>query len=616
MGVPSLFRWVARKYARSLSKVADQEVDNLYLDLNGIIHPCCHPTNKPAPANEAEMFIEIFRTIDHLVDLVRPKQLLYIAVDGVAPRAKMNQQRERRFKTGDDAAAKNEQQSVLAEKFDSNTITPGTPFMFRLHQSLISYVESRMASSRPAWKSLAVIYSGCDVPGEGEHKVYDFVRNIKGQDVRHAICGLDADLIFLSLSTHEGSFKVLREDVFWIEREEKSECPQCKVVGHSLGNCIPTAFPPYVYLDIGVLRGYLQKEFEKAVSLGANFDRMLDDWIFVCFFVGNDFLPSIPSMDIKVNAIETITASYITGLVERHRYLTDNGKIYMPELAQMMQSLSNSETALLKAKLNTYVRTAKRRGEVPREEDLRMKLYEAPGRSEYYAKRLHARNPAEINDVCKEYVRGLAWVLQYYNRGCPSWNWYYPLHFAPLAEDIATMLKNTPDLEFVFERGHPRRPLEQIMAVLPPSSSASIPEGLHRIFTEIPENYPTEIEVDMFGKTQAWQGVALLPFLNYEKLVSLVRTCVNELPISEIQRNVEGSEVLLLPLKNPNFPAAESIYSNFLKPSGLRLLTPYYSGKIGFNSESSLPGLVKRVEVEKEEYTVSSLSVLFVSGKN
>jgi len=102
MGVPALFRWLSNKYPKIVSPVIEEtarnfdgeeipvdttkpnpngeEFDNLYLDMNGIVHPCSHPEDKPPPATEAEMMLEVFKYTDRVVNMVRPRKLLMIAV--------------------------------------------------------------------------------------------------------------------------------------------------------------------------------------------------------------------------------------------------------------------------------------------------------------------------------------------------------------------------------------------------------------------------------------------------------------------------------------------------------------------------------------------------------
>jgi 5'-3' exoribonuclease 2 len=202
-----------------------------YIDLNGIIHPCFHPEEGDPPTTEREVFERILAYIDALLWVVRPRRLLYLAVDGPAPRAKMNQQRGRRFKSAAEADQKKRVEARLREEWarqgrapppaaaakaagedplgDSNVITPGTQFMATLGRWLRHFCYARL--NNPAGydsPSLRIILSDASVPGEGEHKAMAYIRaqrHAKGDqpNLHHCIHGLDADLLMLALATHE-----------------------------------------------------------------------------------------------------------------------------------------------------------------------------------------------------------------------------------------------------------------------------------------------------------------------------------------------------------------------------------------------------------------------------
>lgn len=137
--------------------------------MNGIIHNCSHPddTNFHFNITEEDMFKDIFNYIDKLFFLIKPQKLFFMAIDGVAPRAKMNQQRSRRFRSAKEAEtmeklAASRGEVRLHERFDSNCITPGTEFMDRLHEALRYFIKNKI-SADPMWQKCRVILSGHNV---------------------------------------------------------------------------------------------------------------------------------------------------------------------------------------------------------------------------------------------------------------------------------------------------------------------------------------------------------------------------------------------------------------------------------------------------------------------
>ena len=365
-----------------------EEMHNLYLDFNGIVHPCSHPEGKAAPASESEMMMEIFKYTERVVNMVRPRRLLYVAIDGVAPRAKLNQQRARRFRAARDAKEKDEKdaefnvllrrqqesrgepatiEDVVAKTWDSNVITPGTPFMFVLALSIRYWVQFKL-NTDPAWENLKVIISDASVPGEGEHKIMNFVRSQRSDpeydpNTRHVMYGLDADLIMLGLATHEPHFRILREDVF-AQDSRPGACNLCGQKGHFAANCRGVAkvksgdfdekgsIPdkkPFIWLNVPILREYLGAElFVPGQPFRFDLERALDDWVFMCFFVGNDFLPHLPSLDIKEDGIDKLIAIWRDNIPLMGGYLTCDGTVDLARAQCILQGLAKQEDAIFR----------------------------------------------------------------------------------------------------------------------------------------------------------------------------------------------------------------------------------------------------------------------------
>ena len=301
------------------------------------------------------MMSKVFAYLDHIFRMVRPRRLLYMAIDGVAPRAKMNQQRSRRFRSAleaeklrAEAAAKGEPEAS-GDPFDSNCITPGTPFMARLSEHLKFYVLKKQTED-PLWQKATVILSGHEVRGEGEHKIMEHIRWARGEpgwdpNQTHCLYGLDADLIMLALVTHEPHFCLLREVVKFGAGANSGQPSR-----ETLQNPTDDGF---LLLHVGLLREYLDQEFrEIADALPFQYDceRVVDDFVLLSMLVGNDFLPPLPTLDIAEGALNTLFATYRELLPSLGGYVSGDdggGTFNAARLERVLEVMGEMEARVL-----------------------------------------------------------------------------------------------------------------------------------------------------------------------------------------------------------------------------------------------------------------------------
>ena len=241
MGIPVFFKTLITDYQHVIEPVTNQPIDNLFFDLNCLIHPSCA---KVKDGNEDEMIHTIITDIDKLIKLTGAT-FVYIAIDGPAPKAKMLQQRTRRLK------------SVLEGKvWDTNAITPGTKFMNILNDKLHQTYDSNKH----------IVISDSLEPGEGEHKILQYLKKNKVivKKKHNCIYGLDADLIMLALVSGINNIVLLRERTSFNIEQMDAE---------------------YLYLKIDALKKEITSSFP-----GLTKQTIINDYIFICFLLGNDFV--------------------------------------------------------------------------------------------------------------------------------------------------------------------------------------------------------------------------------------------------------------------------------------------------------------------------------------
>ena len=351
MGIPKFARFLMTRYPLILRKIRDErdvpEIDHLYLDINGIIHNVSHNNDLLTACNvksSEQVYSDVCAIIDSILKLIRPKRLLMISADGVAPRAKMNQQRSRRFRKEELSP---ETIDLLLQQgfnpkdiFNSDCISAGTEFMYNLSIYMNNYIEDKKKTDT-IWGDIQVLFTGSDVPGEGEHKILEYVRNYKSSNeyqnnTRHCIYGLDADLIMLSLITHEPNIVILREDSY-LMRKKATDYSNKK-------NNQKQEF--YEFILVSVLREYLELEFidvKPKLKFDFNLERIIDDFIFFCFFIGNDFLPNLNTMDIETGALGNIFSFYKQSLPKLNDYITYHGKINFQNAKIIFKLLADQE---------------------------------------------------------------------------------------------------------------------------------------------------------------------------------------------------------------------------------------------------------------------------------
>jgi 5'-3' exonuclease len=560
-------------------------MDWFLIDANCLIHPVCFKTVAENPdltdneKLESKMIKNVLEYLNKLIDYVDPKKGVYLAIDGVAPVAKIKQQRSRRFKSVADKILwdkiKTKHSKPLSNYWNNNAVTPGTVFMVKLHQSLLAWAKQSQRK---------IIYSSCFTPAEGEHKLLQFIRkNQKDQDSKlndmsYVIYGLDADLIFLALSTESNKIYLLREanEINKNESKEVLNYVSIKIMKKSIVNTIKSYLLECAdgLLNVDKMDVDSTKKNENLYGFD-NLDesRIVNDFIFMCYLLGNDFLPHIPSLDIHQDGIENLIIEYsetlneliiennkIDYLLKDKNALQGNSlnKVNTDFLSRFINKLASKEEGILrenfaKGKRRMTCDGGEYEKEMFRIENLQFKINDPiqlgsdtpdEWRLRYYNHYWGVQKD-DLEDfsqtLVKHYLIGIKWVTQYYFDDCPSWEWYFPFDHPPFISDIAKYIDKININKMKFELGKPIKPFMQLLAVLPPQSNYLLPVSLRKLVlnhkSSLAFMYPQEFEQDFINKKKYWMAIPKLPPLDIELIKYYYFKYKDELKEDENERN-------------------------------------------------------------------------------
>jgi 5'-3' exonuclease len=579
MGVPRFFIELLKKYKDTHFSDPNFKFEHLFMDYNAFIYPAVNTFFKETLYEEFNKLTEakreqaianyvVNKTIDYVNEL-KPEKLLYIAFDGPVPRCKMDVQRKRRYKVFQQEKYFNELREMFKiEKKDTSSLwnsaslSPGTSMMEKIAKGLWNAaVKKKFMDGK-----IIVIIDDTNIPGEGEHKLLNFIKYLQNLKEKVLIFSPDADMVILSLQ-YEG-------DIYNIKIKDANKKDDMILY--------PNPDVKNIIFSVTKYRESLRKEIGDYDEI-----RLSRDIIFITFFIGNDFIK--PIFFIKSNKggfwkileiykkllsqyknterpflveikevddkpIALVNQKFLTSIIQELANIEDrNMKEYYSRITSLMDKSVKEVENTYEAKKNSFENDAYYISSNPFSEPHLFKIidYNKPKNvwnQQYYSYffGLSIDNQREFRNykklICKTYLESLSYCLQYYLTGIPSWNWYYPFRVAPMPSDIMYYInESTNDLNFKFDIGNPYNPIEQLAMILPPQGISILPKPLRTLITNVNSPlipyYPIDFKIDkVSGEKYIYSYPMLPPFVD-EIVRPVIQEKFSKFTISEKERN-------------------------------------------------------------------------------
>ena len=488
MGIPAFFSFIVKNHPTIIKEYIKNVliVDNLYIDGNSIVYDAYNKMefDKLTESVAVSIIKSVILKIEEYINIVNPSKTVIVAFDGVAPVAKLEQQRSRRYKSW----YQNEITKMIFKKekddsWNTTAITPGTKFMAELNDVVSKHFNS---ASFTRLNVQDIIVSGSNNVGEGEHKIFDYMRmNLEKHFIETTVIyGLDADLIMLSINHLSicPNIYLFRETPHFIQSIDSSLKPDANY-----------------FLDIPELTKTIVKNMnnDRELTLEQQKNKVFD-YIFLCFFLGNDFLPHFPAVNIRTGGVDKLLNAYKATIGDTNEYITDGKIINWNNVRKVVKFLADlEEEFIIKEHCSRNSKEKRLMPENTPEEKFKkfeatpvyerdMEKYINPVKPNWQARYYNGlfgikerEEEDKIRDIAVNYLQGLEWTMKYYTTGCPDWRWKYKYNYPPLFKDL---IKYIPVFNTEFVPNKPENPVSemvQLCYVLPRSSLNLIPSKLY-----------------------------------------------------------------------------------------------------------------------------------------
>ena len=528
MGIPSYFSYIVKNHANIIKKLEGStiQVNNLYLDCNSIIYDAVRNINfaELVETDINSIIREVCVKIDEYIHTLKPNKNVFIAFDGVAPVAKLEQQRSRRYKSlYQNTISRSIFKSTSPDPWNTTAITPGTVFMNSLNEKI--YARYKNPSTYNVEK---IIISGSNEHGEGEHKLFQYIRSFpeQHQNVNTIIYGLDADLIMLSIN----HLPIASQIYLFRETPEFIKSINAELE------------PNQSYLmDIPELANIITLDMNNGEELTSEQQKnRVYDYIFLCFFLGNDFMPHFPSVNIRTGGVNKMLNAYKATIGGTEDNLTDGKKIFWKNVRKIVQWLADLEEKHIQNETKSRDRQEKNvlPNGTPEEQYKKfdaIPIYERelekfinPFKSNWQVRYYKTLFNMDIDDVrrkqiCTNYLEGLEWTMKYYTTGCSDWRWCYNYNYPPLFSD---MIHYIPYFDTEFVPKMPAKPvtdLVQLCYVLPRQSLQFLPEKLYNaLLKQHNDWYNTDCDFVWAYCKYFWESHVNLPHIDMNELEEFV----------------------------------------------------------------------------------------------